>query len=630
MPLNTDMNLAQQIKKFGFAKMAIDHGGSIHPLIIPAETTNGTGLMNPSVFVDGNRVLVNVRHVNYTLYHSENKRFQHKFGPLQYLNPENDIKLRTWNYLCVLDPNTFELSSTNYVNTQKLDVEPLWEFIGLEDARVIKWHNELYLCGVRRDTTTNGEGRMELSRIINNKEFSRVRMPAPEPNSSYCEKNWMPILDQPFHWVKWTNPTEVVRYDPKTNTTVTTHLNTSNFVPGIPDQRGGSHVVSYKGFYIAITHEVDLTQPIVGQKDATYMHRFVVWDRDWNIIRITDAFTFMNADIEFCCGLAEYQGNFLISFGFQDNCAFVLKVPTAVIDEYLESETSDARWTQKIQPPLPFWQQYQAPTMEITTIVPEKGCVVDCAFCPQRTLEKKYTGERILTLDNFKHLIERIPKQVRITFSGFIEPWMNKNCTDMLLHAHAQGHPVSVFTTGVGMSVEDCERIVDIPYAGNPNGGFVLHLPDAEELAKHPMTPGYKKTLQWFQENQYRIRNFSTMSMGEIHPDAQGFNNVNYYQMFDRAGNLSREAILKPELDKIKDRWIRIHHKDERTCGCVEHLYHNVLLPNGDVSLCCMDYDLDHIIGNLYQQTYEEIVPKPNTCFTMCSGCENGVKPRVS
>jgi hypothetical protein len=180
------------------------------------------------------------------------------------------------------------------------------------------------------------------------------------------------------------------------------------------------------------------------------------------------------------------------------------------------------------------------------------------------------------------------------------------------------------------MSVEDCERIADLPYAGNPNGGFVLHLPDAEELAKHPMTPGYKKTLQWFRENQYRIRNFSTMSMGKVHPDAHGFKDTNFYQMFDRAGNLSREAILKPDLNKIKDRWIRIHHKDERTCGCVEHLYHNVLLPNGDVSLCCMDYDLAHIIGNLYDQTYEEIVPKPNTCFTMCSGCENGVKPRVS
>ena len=63
------------------------------------------------------------------------------------------------------------------------------------------------------------------------------------------------------------------------------------------------------------------------------------------------------------------------------------------------------------------WQHWPAPTMEITTIIPEKGCVVDCVFCPQRLLEDVYTGTRILTLDNFKILIDRIPQDVRITFA---------------------------------------------------------------------------------------------------------------------------------------------------------------------------------------------------------------------
>ena len=35
----------------------------------------------------------------------------------------------------------------------------------LEDARLIKWLNKYYLSGVRRDTTPNGVGRMELSEI---------------------------------------------------------------------------------------------------------------------------------------------------------------------------------------------------------------------------------------------------------------------------------------------------------------------------------------------------------------------------------------------------------------------------------------------------------------------------------
>ena len=51
------------------------------------------------------------------------------------------------------------------------------------------------------------------------------------------------------------------------------------------------------------------------------------------------------------------------------------------------------------------------------------------------------------------------------------------------------------------------------------------------------------------------------------------------------------------------------------------------LLPNGDVSLCCMDYGLDNIIGNLDQQSYEDVVPESETCYDICLKCENGAHP---
>ena len=40
----------------------LDGGGIIKPLVIPAERTNGTALFNPSIFVEGDRLLVNIRH----------------------------------------------------------------------------------------------------------------------------------------------------------------------------------------------------------------------------------------------------------------------------------------------------------------------------------------------------------------------------------------------------------------------------------------------------------------------------------------------------------------------------------------------------------------------------------------
>ena len=44
-----------------FAKIALDNGGSIHPLIIPASITNGTGLMNPSVYNDNGKIIINLK-----------------------------------------------------------------------------------------------------------------------------------------------------------------------------------------------------------------------------------------------------------------------------------------------------------------------------------------------------------------------------------------------------------------------------------------------------------------------------------------------------------------------------------------------------------------------------------------
>ena len=52
-------------------KLSKQHGGDLIPLIIPSELTNGDGLCNVSVFVEKNGdVILNIRHVHYTLYHS--------------------------------------------------------------------------------------------------------------------------------------------------------------------------------------------------------------------------------------------------------------------------------------------------------------------------------------------------------------------------------------------------------------------------------------------------------------------------------------------------------------------------------------------------------------------------------
>ena len=313
-------------------KLALEKGGSINYLILPANMTEGLGLTNPSILIQDGKYLLNLRHVQYALYHSEGEqKYQTSWGPLAYLNPEDDVTLRTTNYLCQLDPNTLAIDKFRKVDTSKLDVKPIWEFIGLEDARVVNWDDNLYLTGVRRDTKTDGEGRMELSVIDSgSKETERYRIEP--PTKSYCEKNWMPILDMPYHYVKWTNPTEVVKVNIEKGTSETIHL-VEQDIKFPRDIRGGSQVISYRNMYIALTHEVDLWKNEQGKKDAQYYHRFIVWDKNWKIVHYSNEFKFMTGAIEFSCGLALDRDQLIIPFGFQDSTAFILKFPITLLDD---------------------------------------------------------------------------------------------------------------------------------------------------------------------------------------------------------------------------------------------------------------------------------------------------------
>jgi hypothetical protein len=318
---------------------AIQHGGTLAPLVIPNGLTNGTGLMNPSIFIDNDGdILVNLRHVNYTLYHAENEqKFPSRWGPLSYLHPEKDVRLATENYLCRLDK---DLKMTDYTKVEMLDLhQPIWEFHGLEDARLIQWNEQYFLVGVRRDTTTNGEGRMEYSWVDIDKdkwtvkETKRVRIPAPMPNDSYCEKNWVPVLDKPYTFIKWTMPTEVVYADP--NEPLTNQIALKSTPPPAADQRGSSQVIKWGSMYISITHEVDLFKNYLKQKDAIYRHRLCLWDEQFNFVGLSKPFSFLDARVEFCVGAAILDGDLLISWGFQDNAAFILRTPKAVIEDLI-------------------------------------------------------------------------------------------------------------------------------------------------------------------------------------------------------------------------------------------------------------------------------------------------------
>lgn len=227
--------------------------------------------------------------------------------------------------------------------------------------------------------------------------------------------------------------------------------------------------------------------------------------------------------------------------------------------------------------------------MEISTVV---GCKMRCSYCPQSKHVSRYAelkDDFVMSLETFETCLSKIPTNVIINFAGMAEPWLNQSCTDMVLKAHEKGHELAVFTTCVGMTLNDVDRMIGLPFRH-----FCMHLPDTDGLMKMTVTPEYLEVLKRCKA-VFPMHNFTCI--GRIHPlvqEAIGDQSDSTAALISRAGNIEPMAIMRKK-GKLK------------CVSCGPKLDHNVLLPGGQVVLCCMDYSLKHVLGNLLTGTYADI-----------------------
>ena len=325
-------------------KLIIEDGGKIVPILVPKEISKGWGITNPSIIVKGDEILVNLRCVEYALIHSDKEqKWWSRWGPLTYAHSESAMALKTENILCKLNSETLEVENQAKIDTSNFDIPPVWNFHGLEDCRLAFWDNKLFGIGVRRDVKSNGEGRMQFQEIEYSfegepyaKEIKRVRI-EPPGEQSYCEKNWMPILDKPYEFIKWTNPTEIVKANLGNSTSERVHFNTK-YIPIGRDLRGGSQIIRWNDGWLAITHELLMQahKNPFGYKDSFYFSRFVYWDAEWNIVSTSVDFSFLDGRIEFTTGLDHLDmNNVIITFGMCDSSAFTVKMSKTLIQKLL-------------------------------------------------------------------------------------------------------------------------------------------------------------------------------------------------------------------------------------------------------------------------------------------------------
>lgn len=136
------------------------------------------------------------------------------------------------------------------------------------------------------------------------------------------EKNWMPAVDgDTLSFVYGSLPTMTVRCDVETGriTLANSHA-ASATASGF---RGGAQLLPEGDGWLALVHEFGTWE----NRARTYMHRILRLGREFNITDMSLPFRIRGNDIEFAAGWTRVDDRFIISFGVDDQSAWVASIP---------------------------------------------------------------------------------------------------------------------------------------------------------------------------------------------------------------------------------------------------------------------------------------------------------------
>lgn len=259
------------------------------------------------------------------------------------------------------------------------------------------------------------------------------------------------------------------------------------------------------------------------------------------------------------------------------------------------------------------------------------GCKVACHYCPQKMLITAYNhkfpnANKYMTFDDFKIILSKLTPECGIGWCGMSEPFQNPECAKMIKYAWEKGHKISLSTTLEGATWDDIRMIENVDFVS-----LVLHIPDSAMNSKFSLSN------EWLEIFDYVNHNFSNIGYschGETHEIMKNriiLGRVYQNSMHNRAGNLEYEELPTKNVSGKKACFFGDIN------GNV-YGWSPTVLPNGAVVVCCNDYGLKHVLGNIIDQDWDEIFRgsewknivdgwEGKNDTTLCYGCQSVCQP---
>lgn len=245
----------------------------------------------------------------------------------------------------------------------------------------------------------------------------------------------------------------------------------------------------------------------------------------------------------------------------------------------------------------------------LLNITATSACTAGCVYCPQPQFQAAMAGRpAYLSRQEFAALLPRLAGTQfdGFSFGGFSEPFENPDIVALLRLAAAQPFvgSVSLYTNGEALTPDTVEELQDVRLA---RVDVSCHGFDAETYRRTRRGLDPAKVRDNVMHLLRHRRNIAELVISVTGPFGRE-------SALEALAALCRQSGARLERRPLHSRagLLRVGRRAPAPPGpfrCAKFDFRKpVLVPGGDLSLCCQDFSLDLVIGNLHRQTFDEIM----------------------
>lgn len=260
------------------------------------------------------------------------------FKSLDVLDPSNTVKTR--NFLVKYDKEFNRLSQQEIVEALPRVKYHFTNIVGLEDPRLFKMNGSFWFSCTTTDTNPCKKHQISLCKLSDDHTGSIIQVdkliPLFGPNPTVCEKNWLPFLvDDELYMVYSYAPFTIYKptIDIKrgvVNQAAYLTYNTEGY--DLSRFSGSAAPIPFDDGYLMLIHET------IIDNQRTYLHRFLTFNKEFKIQKVSNPFIFLHKGIEYAASMTiDHTGkNLIIPIGLEDREAHLCFVSLDTVREMLK------------------------------------------------------------------------------------------------------------------------------------------------------------------------------------------------------------------------------------------------------------------------------------------------------